>query len=407
VNGEQFLATWNDLLAVGQDASTGGYRRYAWNDADMTCREWFVAQCQARSLDVQPDRNGNLWAWWLPEGHSGEVTDAFVTGSHLDSVPDGGAFDGPLGVVSSLLAVDEVRARGVNIRRPVGVVLFADEEGARFGMSCVGSRLTTGALDADRARALTDRDGTTLAEAMRRVGVDPATLGRDEEAMARIGLFVELHVEQGRDLVHRDEAIGVAEAVWPHGRWRLDFTGEPNHAGTTRLIDRRDPVLTFAQTVLAARRIAADSDGLATLGRMTVEPGATNGIASHVAAWLDARAADTATMDRIVEQISLAAADAATADGTAVTVSTESSTPRVEFDHRIRTRLADLLGGVPVLPTGAGHDAAILSTDVDAAMIFVRNPTGVSHAPNEFAEPDDCAAGVDALATIMTDWVSR
>lgn len=407
MNGEQFLAIWNDLLAVGQDASTGGYRRYAWNDADMTCREWFVAQCQARSLDVQPDRNGNLWAWWLPEGHSGEVTDAFVTGSHLDSVPDGGAFDGPLGVVSSLLAVDEVRARGVNIRRPVGVVLFADEEGARFGMSCVGSRLTTGALDADRARALTDRDGTTLAEAMRRVGVDPATLGRDEEAMARIGLFVELHVEQGRDLVHRDEAIGVAEAVWPHGRWRLDFTGEPNHAGTTRLIDRRDPVLTFAQTVLAARRIAADSDGLATLGRMTVEPGATNGIASHVAAWLDARAADTATMDRIVEQISLAAADAATADGTAVTVSTESSTPRVEFDHRIRTRLADLLGGVPVLPTGAGHDAAILSTDVDAAMIFVRNPTGVSHAPNEFAEPDDCAAGVDALATIMTDWVSR
>ena len=174
-----------------------------------------------------------------------------LTGSHLDSVLDGGAYDGPLGVVSALAAVDVLRDRGFTPRRPIGVGVFVEEEGSRFGLACLGSRLATGATSWADARALTDRDGVSLRgrDGRRRGSVRP-TCCED------VGCFVELHVEQGRDLVHRDVPVGVASGIWPHGRYRFDFTGEANHAGTTRMEDRRDPMLTYAMTVLAANKQA-------------------------------------------------------------------------------------------------------------------------------------------------------
>jgi beta-ureidopropionase / N-carbamoyl-L-amino-acid hydrolase len=402
-----FDSLWESLLPVGRELSTGGYRRYAWTPADLTCREWFVAAAVDRGLTVEADRNHNLWAWWLPDGWTGDPQDAFVTGSHLDSVPDGGAYDGPLGVVSAFAAVDLLRSKGIRPRKPIGVVSFGDEEGARFGLACVGSRLSTGALDADRARALTDDDGITMAEAQRAAGMDPRHLGRDDEALARVGVFVELHVEQGRGLVDAGAPVGLASAIWPHGRWRFTFTGEANHAGTTRLVDRHDPMLTFAETVLAARSHAEQAGALATFGRVLVEPGATNGIPSEVRAWLDSRAADEATLERLVAAIREAASTRAGTDGTAVEVSAESVTSVVEFAGGPRDRIRSVLGDIPMLPTGAGHDAGILSERVPTAMLFVRNPTGVSHSPHEHADRADCHAGIDALAALMADWVVR
>jgi N-carbamoyl-L-amino-acid hydrolase len=359
---------------------------------------------------VVADRNHNLWAWWLPAGWTGEPVGAFVTGSHLDSVPDGGAYDGPLGVVSALAAVDELRSSGFQPTRPVAVVCFGDEEGARFGLACVGSRLATGALDPDAARALTDSDGLSLAAAHRAAGLDPGTLGRDDEALARVGMFVELHVEQGRGLSGLDAPIAVASAIWPHGRWRFTFTGEPNHAGTTALADRHDPMLAFARTVLAARGEAARTQALATFGRVVVDPGATNAIPAQVRAWLDARAGDQARLDDLVEAIAEAASTGSDADGTGVEVTVESSTPVVAFADEHRTRLAAALrprfGALPTLATGAGHDAGILSARVPTAMLFVRNPTGVSHSPAEAAERQDCLAGVEALSLAMREWTT-
>jgi N-carbamoyl-L-amino-acid hydrolase len=316
-------------------------------------------------------------------------------------------------VVSGLLAVDVLRERGVTPRRPIAVTAFCEEEGARFGIACLGSRLLTGLLDPDRARALTDPDGVTLAAAMRAAGADPDAIGRDEAALSRIGVFVELHVEQGRALADLDAPIGLATAIWPHGRWRFDFTGEANHAGTTRLADRRDPMLAFAHTVLAAREQAALSGGLATVGRVAVDPNGTNAIPSRVRAWLDARAPDGATLARLVDAVTASATEAALTGGTAVEVRAESTTPVVEFGAELRERIGRALlarGGathVPALPTGAGHDAGILSGFVPTAMVFVRNPTGVSHAPAEHATDEDCAAGVEALATILEELACR
>ncbi|MGW5770203.1 allantoate amidohydrolase [Streptomyces longwoodensis] len=393
---------WRDLLPVGRHPDSRGYRRFAWTGADAECRDWFREQAEARGLVHELDRNGNQWAW-LGDPEAG---DAVVTGSHLDSVPDGGAFDGPLGVVSSFAALDELLARGARPTKPLAVVNFGDEEGARFGLACVGSRLTAGRLTAEQAHRLTDGDGVTLPQAMEAAGHDPDAIGADPERLARIGAFVELHVEQGRALDLSGDRVGVASAIWPHGRWRFDFRGEANHAGTTRLTDRRDPMLSYAETVLAARREAQLAGAVATFGKISVEPNGVNAIPSLVRGWLDSRAADQDTLDTVVAGVEKAARAYADAHGVDLDVVRESFTPVVEFDHALRDELARILDRdaelrVPVLGTGAGHDAGILSDRVPTAMLFVRNPTGVSHSPAEHAAEDDCLAGVSALTDVL------
>jgi N-carbamoyl-L-amino-acid hydrolase len=391
-----FDRMWADLAPIGRDRSTGGYRRYAWTAVDTTLREWFAGEAARRGLEVTTDRAGNLWAW-TSDPDAGDP--GLVLGSHLDSVPDGGAFDGPLGIVSAFAALDLLRSRGFSPRRPVGVACFGDEEGARFGIACAGSRLITGALDPDRARSLHDGDGTTMAEAMSAAGQDPGAVGRDEDALRRIGTFLELHVEQGRGLVHADggrgPAVGVASSIWPHGRWRLDLRGRADHAGTTRLADRDDPMPALAAAILEARAAAERHGTVATIGKLVVRPNGVNAIPSAVTAWLDARGPDEDDVRAVV-------ADAGDAAGTAPVE--KSWTPPTPFDPGLRERLAAVLSDgegrpAPVLATGAGHDAGILAAaGVPSAMLFVRNPTGISHSPAEHAEPDDCRAGVEALA---------
>jgi N-carbamoyl-L-amino-acid hydrolase len=392
-----FEGLWADLADVGRDPSSGGYRRFAWTSVDTELREWFRGEAERRGLAVVPDRAGNLWAWHGdPDADGGGL----VLGSHLDSVPDGGAFDGPLGIVSAFAALDLLRARGRVPSRPLAVACFADEEGARFGVACAGSRLLTGVLDPDRGRALTDTDGVTMAEAMTRGGHDPAALGRDEETLRRIGMFVELHVEQGRGLVDLGAPVGVASAIWPHGRWRLDLRGRADHAGTTRLADRTDPMLALAAAVTEARTAAERHGALATIGKLRVTPNGVNAVPSSVTAWLDARAAEPHAAKAVVADVGRAAD---------VEPVEESWTPATSFDAGLRDRLATLLTGqdgrcAPVLATGAGHDAGILAAaGVPTAMLFVRNPTGVSHSPAEHAEHADCLLGVEALARVIED----
>jgi N-carbamoyl-L-amino-acid hydrolase len=388
---------WAALDQIGRLPS-GGFRRLAWSDADSQLRQWFRAEAVQRQMPVEQDKNGNLWAWW---GRPGEG--AVATGSHLDSVPDGGAFDGPLGVVAGFLAVDELRAGGRTMRRPLAVVCFADEEGGRFGVACVGSRLMCGALSPEAARALTDAEGTTLADAMTAAGHDPAQLGHDAERLGSLSAFVELHIEQGRGLVSSGAPVGLATGIWPHGRWRCSYQGEPNHAGTTLMSDRRDPMLPMAATVLAARGAAERYESRATVGKLAVHPNATNAVAARVDAWLDARAPDQATLALVVAAVEGAARQASTAHGVEFHIREESSTAEVGFDDRLRGRLSAVLGEVPQVPTAAGHDAGILSAHVPTAMLFVRNRTGVSHSPAEQATEDDCVAGADALARALED----
>ena len=388
-----FARLWDDLAPVGREKSTGGYRRYAWTPADAALREWFAGEALARGLDLVVDRAGNQWAWWGDPDASGP---GVVIGSHLDSVPDGGAFDGPLGVVSALLTIDALRAAGLRPARPIAVVSFGDEEGARFGVACAGSRVLTGALPRDRALGLRDGDGISMAEAMTAAGHDTAHAGRDEETLRRVGCFVELHVEQGRGLIDLGQPVAVGTGIWPHGRWRMEFTGQANHAGTTRLADRRDPMLDYAAAVLRARELAGEYGVLATCGKVAVEPNGVNAIPSRVVGWLDARGADAGSVRALVAELSVGR-----------DVREESWTPATPFDTGLSDQCAAILGDAPRLASGAGHDAGVLAqAGIPAAMLFVRNPTGISHSPAEFAERDDCLRGVQALTAVVTGLVA-
>lgn len=387
--GPAFERAWAAIAGIGRSPATGGYRRFAYTEEDQLLREWFAAECVTRGLEVVEDRMGNQWGWWGdPDGAPG-----VVTGSHLDSVPDGGAFDGPLGVVSGLVALDVLRRQGFRPVRPIGLVHFGDEEGARFGLACAGSRAITGAVQPARLLSLTDADGIDAAQAMRAVGRDPDRVGPDPEALRRVGQFVELHVEQGRGLAELDRPVAIGTGIWPHGRWRLDFAGVADHAGTTRMPDRRDAMLGLAQAVLAARREAEARGCLATVGKTRVWPGAVNAIPSATTAWLDARGPDGAVVRETVAAVAAASGGA---------LSEESWTPATDLDPGLVDRLGAVLPGAPRLATGAGHDAGILAqAGIPSVMIFVRNPSGVSHSPAEHAEPGDCLAGVAGLAAVL------
>lgn len=409
-----------DLLAeiepIGRDGATGGYNRFAFTKDDAALGEWFAAACAARGFEVTTDRCGNQWAWDRdPDAAIARGERPVVVGSHLDSVPNGGAFDGPLGVASAFAAVDRLRAAGTALAAPLGIVRFVDEEGARFGLACSGSRLLTGTSSPEKVLALRDAAGVTYGEALGGVGgsgVDVRHVGRDDDVLRRIGVFVELHVEQGRTLASprfeglgRGAAVAVASAIKAHGRWRVDLRGRADHAGATLMADRNDPMLALARLIPAVReavlrhdaallgRTGRTVDTVGTVGKVVVTPNAVNAIPSLVQAWLDVRSFDEDVVRAVVDEL-----------GATFPVVEESRSPTIAFDADLAERLSRLLGGAPVIPTGAGHDAGILSdAGIPAAMLFVRNPTGVSHSPAEAAQPQDCDEGVAALALVLSD----
>jgi N-carbamoyl-L-amino-acid hydrolase len=387
---------FDGLAAIGRDPR-GGWSRFAWTPEDAAARAWFTAEAARRDLTVEQDAAGNLWAWW------GSGPRAVVTGSHLDTVPNGGAYDGALGVVAGFLAVDELRSRDIAPTAPIAVVAWADEEGARFNLPTFGSRVLSGQLRLDDVADRRDADGARLADVLTASGL--AGAGADADLLARVAAFVELHVEQGRGLADLDAPVAVGTGIWPHGRWRLDLAGEANHAGTTRMADRRDPAAVLAALIDSAREQAIAYDAVATVGRVVVDPNGTNAVPGSVTAWLDARAPDHTTLEQLVQAVETEVTDAGAAHGVDVTVAQESFSAAVGFDADLSARVGAAVEslGLPLvrLPTAAGHDAGTLADVVPTAMLFVRNPDGVSHSPRESASDDDCVTGARALAAAL------
>ena len=348
-----FEEMWRDLAPVGRSASSGGYFRQPWASAESELRAWFAEECAARGLTVETDGIGNQVAWWEPRRRS--TGDGPASSPARTSTP------------SSTAGRTTARWASSPRSRPSTCCgRAASSRPGRSGSSSSSRRRARASAAPASARGWSParRRGTRRASCATATGSSSPTPSPAPGStrrtgllsLDRVGTFVELHVEQGRDLVDRDVAVGLASEIWPHGRWRFDFAGQANHAGTTRMEDRHDPMLTYAMTALAANKQARLAGQRATFGRIAVEPNGTNAVPSLVTAWLDARASSDDALAELVDAIERQADDRAGRDGTSLVVTAESVSGSVAFDADLAARLAGL-GDWPVIPTQAGHDA--------------------------------------------------
>jgi allantoate deiminase len=353
-------------------------------------------------LAVRMDAAGNLVG--RCEG-TDPSAGTLLLGSHLDTVRDAGAFDGPLGVVVAIAALARRRDEGRPLPFAVDVLAFADEEGLRFGTSYLGSRAVAGTF-ADDLLDLTGDDGITLREALVAFGGDPRQIAGASRVGERLLGYVEVHIEQGPVLERLDAPVGVVSAIAGATRAEVRFTGHAGHAGTVPMVDRRDAACAAAEMVLAAEDRAHRTDGLlATVGRLAASPGAPNVIAGAAVASLDVRHADDATRRGAVTSLRREAQAIGARRGVDVSWEERLDTPAVAVDGELAGRLADAVrdAGLAVhrLPSGAGHDGVVLSRLTGIAMLFVRCAGGVSHHPDEHVAEADVAAALDVLDAFM------
>jgi beta-ureidopropionase / N-carbamoyl-L-amino-acid hydrolase len=379
------------LMPIGRGPR--GTTRLAWSDEDAAAGEWFREQAAGVGLRVERDPAGNLWAvpgapppWW-------------AVGSHLDSVREGGSFDGALGVAAGFEVA--ARARADPARSPAGgpvaVISFADEEGARFNTPTFGSRALTGVLDPG-VLGRVDANGVRLADAMSAAGVDPAGIGAAPEWLPRLRGFLELHIDQTTELRRAGVPAGVVRRLASRMRLRAEIEGRADHAGTTPPAERRDALAAAARLIVAAGE--RSGDGLvATASRIEVEPNALTTVPARASVWLDARAPDAARVEEW--RTALGEADV----GLPVRLWLESRSAGCDFDAGLRSRLVALSEGLgaraPEVDCYAGHDAGLIAARLPAAMVLVRNETGVSHSPEERVELGDAAFGAELVLRLL------
>jgi allantoate deiminase len=332
-------------------------------------------------------------------GRHGGGERPLVLGSHLDTVPNAGTFDGPLGIVAAIAVVERLAAGGPQPSCPVEVVAFADEEGTRFGTSYLGSAAYVGAFEPAWLDHV-DGEGITLRDAIRALGGEPESAL--EASAPGLSGYLEIHIEQGPVLEREGLPVGVVTAIAGQTRARIVLTGEAGHAGTLPMDARHDALAAAAEAVLAVERHGRAEPGLvATVGALALSPNVGNVVAGEVRMLLDMRHADDGVRRRAAEEVRADVEGIAAARGVDATWTTRYDTPAAVLDATLRGRLADALQmqGIPVrdLVSGAGHDAVVLSRICPAAMLFVRCAGGISHDPRESVSEQDVAVALDVL----------
>jgi beta-ureidopropionase / N-carbamoyl-L-amino-acid hydrolase len=388
---EELLA---DLVPIGRDEA-GGTTRLAWTREDEEAAGWFARRAAAIGRRMERDPAGNLWAcpdapapWW-------------AAGSHLDTVRDGGRFDGALGVAAAFAVAARSRA-------PLAVISFADEEGARFNTPTFGSRALVGRLDIDDAVAREDERGVTLGDAMAGAGVDPERLADAPACLERLRGFLELHVDQTRDVAAARMPAGVVTRLAARMRLQVGLAGRADHAGTTPREERHDALAAAARVIVRADADAARRLGMVfTAARIEVEPNAPTTVPAAARLWLDARAPAAETVQSWREAVEGEAAQVAAEAGVELDLRTAAWSTGTEFPGAVRDALAaGLRPGAPRLVCYAGHDAGVIAERRPAGMVLVRNETGISHSPAEEVSLEDAAVAANALLAAAEELAS-
>jgi len=373
----------------------GGVSRIAYSDADIAGREYIMTLMLEAGLSVSVDTAGNVIG--RREGTDDGLA-PIVIGSHIDSVPGGGNYDGDVGVIGAIEVAQILHERGIAMRHPLEVVSFTDEEGGLVGSRAMVGKLTAAALGVVSNSGMTVRDG------IRHVGGDPDRLDDAIRRPGDIEAFVELHIEQGAILDEAGVDIGVVEGIVGIRQWDVTIEGFANHAGTTPMDKRRDAMVTAAEVTLAINRIASELPGrqVATVGRIEALPGAPNVIPGRVIMTLEIRDLDAGKIQQVFDLIAAEAGNIGERRGMPVRFEERDvaspPAPTDESVRRIIAAAAEASGlSSRLMPSGAGHDAQDLATIAPTGMIFVPSRDGISHSPKEFTSPADMASGATVL----------
>ena len=380
--------------------------------ADRRARERLVARLEDAGLDVRVDAVGNVAGRWTPESADPEAAPV-AAGSHLDSVPEGGIFDGPLGVYAALEAVRAMQDADRDFARPVEVVSFTEEEGQRFGGGLVGSAVAAGDMSDEEALAIADEGGVSLESALESIGFR----GEGRIDASEWDAWYELHVEQSERLETADVPAGVVTTITGLSRCRVEIRGEANHAGSTAMSDRTDALTAASEFVRDVERVANDvaaSDSetaVATVGKLDVRPNAPNVIAGEVTLTIDVRDVNHGSVLRVIER-ARDELDALAADrGVEVTLDHAWNRAPVPMDERCREALhaAGERAEIETLDvhSGAAHDTMHVASATDAALLFAPSRDGISHNPREWTDWDDCAAATRVLAGAIANLASE
>jgi allantoate deiminase len=390
-------ADLEEVALLGAD--DGGVSRFAWTPELARANAWLVERLTELGLTAEVDSAGNVLGRW-DEGEGGAV----LVGSHLDTVPRGGRYDGALGVLAALDVVRRLKADDTALRRPLWVVSFNDEEGCRFQTGMLGSRAFVGDLDLEDWR----RRG--VADAMAAAGFDFERLPQ-ARAVDDVGAYLELHIEQGPVLEQEGVDLGVVTAISGLLGFRVRLTGQANHAGTTPMTSRRDALAGAARIALALRDEARTrGDMTANVGILEVQPGGFNVIPGVAEFTVDVRAGEADAYERMERFVGELFERVASEEQLALDVSVTHRKQPVPLDPELQDLLegaaAEEGASVRRMPSGAGHDAMILGPHVPAAMLFVPSRAGISHSPDEFTPPEQCDLGARVLTRAVRQLVT-
>lgn len=393
VDGVRLNGWLSEMSRFGANAA-GGVDRVAFSDADLEARAWVQDRMREAGLEVSVDVAGNLWGA-RAGSEAGLAPLAF--GSHIDSVPNGGNYDGPVGSLAAVEVVRTLAEAGIRTRHPLRVVVFTNEEGGKTGSRALAGEVLPAELD------LRTASGFTIGEGLARIGGDPGRLAEARLAPGSLAGFLELHIEQGAVLESEGVDIGVVEGIVGILRWNVTVQGMTNHAGTTPMPLRRDALVAASRFVDTVYRTVAAWPGsqVATVGRLQVEPGAPNVIPGRVTLSLEIRDLSMEKIAEVQAELARQAGDLGAETGTSFAferfyTSTAAPTSR-RFQAAVQGAAQALGLGTRSMPSGAGHDAQSMAALCPIGMVFVPSKGGISHAPEEFTSPDDVTRGADVL----------
>jgi len=393
INQDRLSRTIAELATIGK-LPNGGVCRIAYSPEVISARQLVQRWMQEAGMTVRIDAAGNIIGTY-----AGQKTDApaLMTGSHIDTVPTGGRYDGALGVLAGIEVVRVLREHSIRLDHPVEVVVFTDEEG---GM--IGAKAISGTVFKEPEYYRRD-DGTSIETCLQRVGGDWSKLATAKRNAADIAAFVELHVEQGGVLEHYGKQIGVVEGIVGQHRYIVTVIGRSNHAGTTPMNMRQDALVTASQIVLAVNHLAKSSSGspVATVGALSVFPNAANIVPGQVELTIDMRDVDQEHLILLSEQLQQQLQAIAKSNQTEITITPILQTEAVLATPRIQTAIEQTCEEMGFsychLPSRASHDAQEMGLITDMGMIFVPSQAGISHAEDEYTSPEECAQGVNML----------